>query len=78
MCCNQPYAKNQPAATNTPTQLTLEEFRSAPTARPGAVQAPAGDGDASPRPVSWRSGNDRPPPNLGPPPQRLDWRKQQS
>lgn len=25
-------------------------------------------------PVSWRSGNNRPPPNLGPPPPRLDWR----
>ncbi|MGO8890717.1 MAG: hypothetical protein ACLQB1_13655, partial [Streptosporangiaceae bacterium] len=60
------------------TQLTLEEFRSAPTARPGAVQAPTGDGDAAPRPVSWRSGNERPPPNLGPPPQRLDWRKRRS
>ena len=60
------------------TQLTLEEFRNVPTARPGAVQAPAGDGDAAPRPVSWRSGNDRPPPNLGPPPQRLDWRNRRS
>ena len=60
------------------TQLTLEEFRSVPTARPGAVQAPAGDGDAAPHPVSWRSGNDRPPPNLGPPPQRLDWRNRRS
>ena len=60
------------------TQLTLEEFRSVPTARPGAIQAPTGDGDAAPHPVSWRSGNDRPPPNLGPPPQRLDWRKRRS
>ncbi len=57
------------------TQLTLEEYRSLPTARPRAAQAPPADGDASPRPVSWRSGNDRPPPNLGPPPLRLDWRK---
>jgi len=59
------------------TQLTLEEFCSAPTARPGTAQAPT-DGGASPRPVSWRSGNDRPPPNLGPPPPRLDWRNQRS
>ena len=57
------------------TQLTLEEFRSLPTARPGTAQAPTGDGDTSTRPVSWRSGSDRPPPNLGPPPPRLDWRK---
>jgi hypothetical protein len=60
---------------STATRLTLEEFRGLPTARPRAAQAPTGDADASPRPVSWRSGNDRPPPNLGPPPQRLDWRK---
>ena len=60
---------------STATRLTLEEFRSLPTARPRAAQAPTADGDASPRPVSWRSGNDRPPPNLGPPPPRLDWRK---
>jgi hypothetical protein len=26
-------------------------------------------------PVSWRSGDAQPPPNLGPPPERLDWRK---
>ena len=62
---------------STATRLTVEEFRSLPTARPRAAQAPTADGDASPRPVSWRSGNDRPPPNLGPPPPRLDWRKRQ-
>jgi hypothetical protein len=60
---------------STATRLTLEEYRSLPTARPGAAPAPTADGDASPRSVSWRSGNDRPPPNLGPPPPRLDWRK---
>jgi len=26
-------------------------------------------------PVSWRDGADQPPPNLGPPPERLDWRR---
>ena len=60
------------------TQLTLEEFSMVPAARPGTAQAPAGDGTASPRPLSWRSGNDRPAPNLGPPPPRLDWRKRRS
>jgi len=60
---------------STATRLTLEEFRSLPTARPRAAQAPMADGDASPRSVSWRSRNDRPLPNLGPPPPRLDWRK---
>jgi hypothetical protein len=29
----------------------------------------------SPEPVSWRSKKGRPPPNLGPPPEPLDWRK---
>ena len=29
----------------------------------------------SPEPVSWRSKKDRPAPNLGPPPEPLDWRK---
>ena len=68
------------------TRLTLEEFRRRPAApssgtaessvasRPGAEPEPAGR-DAPLRPVSWRSGHDRPPPNLGPPPPRLDWRK---
>jgi hypothetical protein len=66
------------------TRLTLEEFRSlsaagsAGDAGSGAAQEPADGGDALPRPVSWRSGNDRPPPNLGPPPPRLDWRKRRS
>ena len=40
---------------------------------PGPPPAPGtGQPDA---PASWRSGLDRPPPNLGPPPPRLDWRK---
>jgi hypothetical protein len=49
------------------TPLTLEESRAGPAAAPG-----------SPAPVSWRSAADRPPPNLGPPPPRLDWRKPRS
>ena len=50
-----------------------------PDAAPDAV--PEGAPDAVPEagpaaaPVNWRSGRDRPPPNLGPPPPRLDWRK---
>ena len=60
------------------TQLTLEEFRNVPAAGSRAAQAPARSDDAPPGPVSWRSGNDRPPPNLGPPPWRLDWRKRRS
>jgi hypothetical protein len=66
------------------TQVTLEEYRTLPAAGSagvvgsGAAPEPAGGTDALPRPVSWRSGNDRPPPNLGPPPPRLDWRKRRS
>ena len=66
------------------TQLTLEEFRRRPDAGytgdvgSAATQEPATGGDAPPGPVSWRSGKDRPPPNLGPPPSRLDWRKRRS
>ena len=60
------------------TELTLEEFRNVPGAGSGTAQQPASSDDAPPRPVSWRSGNDRPPPNLGPPPPRLDWRKRRS
>src|SRR5580693_1079962 len=65
------------------TPLALEESRSQPAAGSsgdigsGAAQEPAAGG-APLRAVSWRSGNDRPPPNLGPPPSRLDWRKRRS
>ena len=57
------------------TQLTLEEFSARPA--PTAAREPAAQRDAAPGPVSWRSGG-RPPPNLGPPPTRLDWRKRRS
>ncbi len=68
------------------TSLTLEEFR----ARPGGVAAwmpaagsrpapePGGGDDGQQAPVSWRSGDDQPAPNLGPPPPRLDWRNRRS
>jgi len=57
------------------TALTLEEYRSLPVAGP-AKREPAPGRDDAPRPVNWR--RDRPPPNLGPPPERLDWRKRRS
>jgi hypothetical protein len=62
------------------TMLTLQEF----LARPASVPAPAAAAEAptAPQagkrravPLSWRAGGNRPPPNLGPPPSRLDWRK---
>jgi hypothetical protein len=40
-----------------------------------ADQIPARPPRTAPAPVSWRSGDAQPPPNLGPPPERLDWRK---
>jgi hypothetical protein len=51
-----------------------------PTPTGGGQEAPApgAPGPASAAPVSWRSGRNRPPPNLGPPPPRLDWRKRRS
>jgi len=61
------------------TTLTLEEFLAMPASAtdPEAAEAqPApqpGKGRAAP--LSWRAGGNRPPPNLGPPPSRLDWRK---
>jgi len=59
------------------TLQTLEELRSAPAAAaPQARPAPESDGRAGrAAPTRWRSGADRPPPNLGPPPARLDWRR---
>jgi hypothetical protein len=63
----------------TATQLTLEEFRGRPPAAAGAGQASGRDGqEPTAVPVSWRSGSGRPPPNLGPPPLRPDWRKGRS
>jgi hypothetical protein len=60
------------------TTMTLEEFRARPApAAPVPLPRPA-QGKGSPEqaaPASWRSGDDRPPPNLGPPPRRLDWRR---
>jgi hypothetical protein len=66
------------------TKLTLEEFaETAPTPagaapRPEPKPASADRDDGKAAPVSWRSDEDRPAPNLGPPPPRLDWRKGRS
>ena len=63
------------------TLLTLEEFRSLPAAAtPASRPAPetGGLGAGRAAPARWRSGEDRPPPNLGPPPARLDWRRRRS
>jgi hypothetical protein len=67
------------AALSAATQLTLEEFQAQPAGvaaaqPPAPAPEPAADRQAA-VPASWRSGQDRPAPNLGPPPPRLDWRK---
>jgi hypothetical protein len=59
------------------TSLTLGEFLARPATGSGAAREPR-RGGAPAGAVSWRSGRDRPPPNLGPPPERLDWRKRRS
>ena len=59
------------------TWLTLDEFSSRPVA-PRARTAPESEGlpAAAGPPGSWRAGDgQQPPPNLGPPPARLDWRR---
>jgi len=68
------------------TLLTLEECRSGPAAEAGTpaapdpvpVPRPRAPGDGRAGPGSWRAGQDQPPPNLGPPPPRPDWRKRRS
>ncbi len=59
------------------TLMTLEEFRALP-AGAAPVPRPAQSGEGRAPPASPGSGEDRPPPNLGPPPPRLDWRKRRS
>ena len=69
------------------TRLTLEEFGDMPERMPSpAATAPPAAEDPRPvpesggesDPVNWRTGDNRPAPNLGPPPPRLDWRKRRS
>ena len=65
---------------NASTTATLEEFRALPAAAaapPSPPPAPPGQPVPAGRVAAggWRSGDGRPPPNLGPPPPRLDWRR---
>jgi hypothetical protein len=70
---------------STPGAIPAAPPASAPrlAPEPGGQPAPEpggprdGDGGQSAAP-GWRSGDDRPSPNLGPPPPRLDWRKRRS
>jgi hypothetical protein len=82
------FADANPAIIGLPTAtpLSVDEARNATDLQPGPGQQAPGlppgqpqtgpaSRPAAPVPVSWRSGEDQPPPNLGPPPERLDWRK---
>jgi hypothetical protein len=64
------------------TLLTLEEFPNLPVTaaapHPRPVPEPEARGAGGVAPSRWRSGDDRPPPNLGPPPPRPDWRRRRS
>jgi hypothetical protein len=51
---------------------------SGPVPEPRPAPEPGGLGAGRATPARWRSGDDRPPPNLGPPPARLDWRRRRS
>ncbi len=42
--------------------------------RPGRIQWPPPGGMPRKRPSPWRVPDEEPPPNVGPPPERLDWR----
>ena len=59
-------ASSGPGASHEITGLRGADNPPGPDGRPG--HAPSA-------PVSWRAGEDQPPPNLGPPPKRLDWRR---
>ncbi len=71
------------AGLSMATSLTLAEFRERPAVSPAAdtprpAPEPGDRDDGQAAPLSWRSGDARPAPNLGPPPPRLDWRKRGS
>jgi len=58
-------------ALRTSTLLSLEEAQAAAAVARDRRPAPGPDADATPA----GAGQAEPPPNLGPPPERLDWRK---
>lgn len=61
--------QSSPGASREITGLRGADNPPGPDGRPG---------HAPPAPVSWRAGEDQPPPNLGPPPKRLDWRRRRN
>jgi hypothetical protein len=71
-----PPPRSASESGSAPAPRSAPESGSVPGARPGAE--PGGRRSAGAAPARWRSGEDRPPPNLGPPPARLDWRRRRS
>jgi hypothetical protein len=73
-----PQSRPVPEPRSVPEPGSVSE--PGPVSEPGSVSGPGGRRAASGAPArgapgGWRSGDDRPPPNLGPPPARLDWRR---
>jgi hypothetical protein len=62
-----PDSEDRPDADDTPAP--------APRAPDETPDADARPPRPRPAPIPWRSGEGQPPPNLGPPPERLDWRR---
>jgi hypothetical protein len=63
------------ASLRTATMRTLDEFLAVPAAVPAGAAAEADEND-DPREVARAADPRRAaPPNLGPPPERLDWRR---
>jgi hypothetical protein len=71
---DMPGIAGEPQAPAVPSRQPPAGPARGPAGPGPAGPGPAGPGPAS-VPVSWRSGDGQPPPNLGPPPERLDWRK---
>ncbi len=73
MVCRVVVADANPGIFGLPgsTLASLDESRPGPD----SPRAGSGPGHRRQTPVSWRGGQSQPPPNLGPPPERLDWRR---
>ena len=74
-----PDARPAPSVRPAPDARPAPSARPAPDARPGRApqggRAPQAGSGGQTAPGGWRSGKNQPPPNLGPPPPRLDWRR---
>jgi hypothetical protein len=72
--------RSGPAAAPQPRPVPepMPASKPGPVPEPRPVPEPGGRNAGRGTPPGWRSGEDRPPPNLGPPPARLDWRRRRS